>query len=56
MLVARVGWTERSEVQHPLASMLEFASLTPTYTGFGYRSPDGTVVVNGEPIEVEIME
>jgi len=40
--------------------MLEFASLTPTYTtgytGFGYRSPDGTVVVNGEAIEVEIME
>jgi len=23
---------------------------------FGYRSPDGTVVVNGVPIEVEIME
>jgi hypothetical protein len=31
---ARVGWTERSEVQQPLASRLEFASLTPTYAGF----------------------
>jgi len=23
---------------------------------FGYRSPDGTVVVNGEPIEVKVTE